>query len=216
MSLRLPPAADPVRVNLYGDRFAPRQVPFSARFSLLFLAALLLVLAALAFYLQDANRQQAALLAAQNQRLATLQTQRDQLTARYGPTAQSALKDQLDALRRQAAERRFLLRLLSLHLESQSPAAVLVALGRGVVPGLWLTRMAGNPAGLILQGQAVHAATIPLYVERLHAEPVLAGMALASMTASSSTATTASTASTPTPAALDFTVTATTLSPVLP
>ncbi len=212
MSLRLPPAADPVRVNLYGDRFAPRQVPFSARFSLLFLAALLLVLAALAFYLQDANRQQAALLAAQNQRLATLQTQRDQLTARYGPTAQSALKDQLDALRRQAAERRFLLRLLSLHLESQSPAAVLVALGRGVVPGLWLTRMAGNPIGLTLEGQAVHAASIPLYVERLHAEPVLAGMALAGMTAS--TAATASTTSTP--ATLDFTVTAATISPVLP
>ncbi|MHB8249038.1 MAG: hypothetical protein ACYDCX_09180 [Acidithiobacillus sp.] len=216
MSLRLPPAADSVRVNLYGDRFAPRQVPFSARFSLFFLGALLLVLAALAFYLQDANRQQAALLAAQNQRLAALQTQQDQLMARYGPTAQTALEEQLGALQHQAAERRFLLQLLSLHLESRSPAAVLVALGRGVVPGLWLTRMAGNPAGLILQGRAVHAASIPLYVERLHAEPALAGMALAGMTASSSTAATASTTSTPTPAALDFTITATTLSPVLP
>ena len=214
MSLRLPPAADSVRVNLYSDRFAPRRVPFSARFSLLFLAALLLVLAALAFYLQDANRQLAALLAAQNQRLAALQTQQDQLMAHYGPTAQTALEEQLSALQHQAAERRFLLRLLSLHLESQSPSAVLVALGRGVVPGLWLTRMAGNPAGLILQGQAIHAATIPLYVERLHAGPVLVGMALASMTASSTSAATASTASTP--ATLDFTVTATTMSPVLP
>jgi hypothetical protein len=84
-------------------------------------------------------------------------------------------------------------------------------LGRGVVPGLWLTRMVGDPMGLILEGQAVHAATIPLYVERLHAEPVLAGMALAGMTASS-----AATASTASVSALDFTVTATTLSPLLP
>ena len=207
MSLRLPPAADPARVNLYTDRFVLRQVPFSARFNLFFLGILLLALSGLAVYWQQANQQQAQLLATQEQRLSTLQRQRDQLIARYGPGAQSAWETRHQALQAEIDERRFLLQLLSLHVSSQNPSEVLNALGRGIVPGIWLTGMSGGPGGLVLEGRALRADTIPLYVERLHAQPVLAGLTLAGITASSGI--TARDSSASSAALLDFRISAT-------
>ena len=214
MSLRLPPAADPARVNLYSDRFVSRQVPFSARFSLIFLGALLLALSGLALYWQQANQEQAQLLATQEQRLSALQSQRDQLIARYGPGAQSAWETRHQALQAEIDERRFLLQLLSLHVPSQNPSEVLNALGRGIVPGIWLTRMSGDTSGLVLEGRTLRAATIPRYVERLHAQPALAGLTLAGITASSGI--TAPDSSAPSAALLDFRISATARSPEWP
>ena len=214
MSLRLPPAADPARVNLYSDRFVLRQVPFAARFSLIFIGVLLLALSGLALYWQDANQEQARLLAAQGQRLSMLQSQRDKLIARYGPDVQSAWENQRQALQAEIDERRFLLQLLSLHVASQNPAEVLNALGRGIVPGIWLTRMRGDAGSLVLEGRTLRAATIPLYVERLHAQPALADLTLAGITASSGV--TAAASSTPSAALLDFHISATARSPEWP
>ncbi|MHB1234041.1 MAG: PilN domain-containing protein [Burkholderiales bacterium] len=214
MSLRLPPAADPARVNLYSDRFVLRQVPFAARFSLIFIGVLLLALSGLALYWQDANQEQARLLAAQGQRLSMLQSQRDKLIARYGPDVQSAWENQRQALQAEIDERRFLLQLLSLHVASQNPAEVLNALGRGIVPGIWLTRMRGDAGSLVLEGRTLRAATIPLYVERLHVQPALADLTLAGITASNGV--TAAASSTPSAALLDFRITAAARSPERP
>ena len=214
MSLRIIPAADPARVNLYSDRFVSRQVPFSARFSLIFIGVLLLMLTGLALYWQQANQEQAQLLAAQARHLTDLRAQRDQLIARYGPGAQSAWEARRQMLEAEIGERRFLLQLLSLHVASRNPAKVLTALGRGIVPGIWLTHMTGAPGGLVLEGRTLRPATIPFYVERLHAQPVLAGLALAGITASSRS--TATDSSAPSRALLDFRITATARSPELP
>jgi len=99
---------------------------------------------------------------------------------RFGAGAKNkSLEDQVAELEKQIAARTRLHDLLGRGLFSNTSgySEFFVALARQHVPGMWLTGFDITGAGeqMRLQGRTTDPAQVPRYVQRLAAEPVLAG-----------------------------------------
>ncbi len=64
------------------------------------------------------------------------------------------------------------------------PAAVLVAVSRGIVPGLWVSRFSldRKTKALVLVGHSLHPSLVPLFLHRLVSQPTLSGYRFRSLT----------------------------------
>lgn len=161
-------------VNLYTDRFAPRSVPFSARFILLYTLMLVLAIAAFATLLKrNENNAQVALTRAQNE-LALEQSNLEAVRSRMGLDHQLSLEKQITQTENEAQKRRAILDLLKTPLlESQiSPAQTLAALAGAHQAGVWLTRIRtnGNDRRILLEGGTLTAQSLPGYIQALNAQ----------------------------------------------
>lgn len=161
-------------VNLYTDRFAPKNVPFSARFILLY--ALLLVLAIVSFAAllkRNENDARTALTRAQSE-LALAQRNLETVRGRMGLDRQLSLEGQITQTENEAQKRRAILGLLKTPLlESQiSPAQTLAALADAHQAGVWLTRIRtnGNDRRILLEGGTLMAKSLPAYIQALNAQ----------------------------------------------
>jgi hypothetical protein len=119
--------------------------------------------------LQQANRQ----VAASAKRL-------EEAVSRFGPSRDGALlADEVTQLEARVAERRRLRDMLRRDLLASGGgySDFLVAFARRHLPGIWLTafEIKGSGEHLRLEGAATDPALVPQYVQRLAAEPVLAG-----------------------------------------
>lgn len=166
-------------VNLYSDRFAPRRVPFSARFMLIYTLTLALALAGMAGYLRTTLRDDQAMLVAAQARLARVQAEQSLLAAQIGPAKVAAMRGELAELQGRIAQRHLLLALTDQAFRNRGPepAEMLSALGKAAVPGVWLTEMRLDPASglVVLHGNALRARLIPDYLHALQGQTALSG-----------------------------------------
>lgn len=85
---------------------------------------------------------------------------------------------QLAALKRRERALKGLARFLRQSRRAEiGPAPVLIAMSRGVLPGLWITRFSldRRHRALTLAGHSLHPALVPLFLHRVVAGPSLSG-----------------------------------------
>lgn len=162
------------------ELLVPRRQPFSAAFMLQALGIVLLAGAALYGYLKV---EQARLVQAADRAEQTLAAERDrlqQLSAQLAPARPSKLLE--EELKAAQARLRYY-QGLEQALEGRDLgstggyAEYMRALARQAVDGLWLTGFVISGAGreMVIRGHVLEPKLLPLYLERLNAEPVMRG-----------------------------------------
>ncbi|NHQ90049.1 PilN domain-containing protein [Janthinobacterium lividum] len=174
------------QINLFNPQFELKKHHMSARTASLGLGGLALVLLALGVLAQQAmaslEQREAGVKAA----LAQVEAKRDQILRDYPLRKKDpALAQELEAVEAQ----RQLLQNASSVLDSGKLgntlgyAGYFRALAQARVDGVWLTGVdivgAGNDFGL--QGRALHASLLPVYITRLGQQEVLKGKSFASL-----------------------------------
>ncbi|MGN2391068.1 hypothetical protein [Pelomicrobium sp. G1] len=162
------------------ELLAPRRKPFSAAFMLRALGLLLLAGTALYGYLRMEQARLAQAADRAEQALAAERGRLQQLSERSAPGGTSKLlEEELKAaearLRQyQALEQTLEGRDLG---DAEGYSEYMRALARQAIDGLWLTGFVVSGAGteLVIRGHVLEPKLLPLYLERLNAEPAMRG-----------------------------------------
>lgn len=168
------------QINLYRPIFRKQEKKFSARAMLqaggAIVAGIVVLYAFVVWQLSDVRselRQVDSQLASSTKRL-------NDVSQKFGPGAKNqSLEDEVTKLEKQVSARVQVRELLKRGLFSNTVgfSEFFVAFARQHIPGIWLTgvEISGAGEGMRLQGRTIDPAQVPRYVQRLAAEPPLAG-----------------------------------------
>jgi len=167
------------QINLYVAEFRPETNAFRSKFMLqavaIFAIGLMLAYVIVHRGLDGVDEELRIVAAQEAAALDRLQNIRPLITAITGERSWS---DQLDDATRALAERQSLLSLMQGNSlgDTRGFSRHLRALARQHIDGLWLTRVVLSPEGdsTRIEGHAIRAELVPLYVQELTAEPAFA------------------------------------------
>lgn len=168
------------QINLFDPRFRPQTPHFSAPMMAVSALGLLVLTLAIGELYAYQNRKLEATLAQTDQRATQLREQASGLARQLGEQHRStALADELARIEEQVRVRRGLLEGIqggaATRVEGFSP--YLAALARQTMQGVWLTgvEIAGGSGDLVLKGRVTDGELVPVYIQRLHREPLFQG-----------------------------------------
>jgi Tfp pilus assembly protein PilN len=181
------------QVNLYDAALLPGRRPFSS--GMMLAATALLVVGVLVVYaVAELQVRRLAPLAAVSERQVT--ERRDQLLRESqkvaGPASSKLLDDEIARLESRVTARRGVLQDLT---QAEGPpdgfSPYLRGLARRRTEGVWLTKVSilGSASELVLEGRALAASAVPVWLGSLRTEPVFSGRNVAELRISAREAT---------------------------
>ncbi|MDP9109931.1 MAG: PilN domain-containing protein, partial [Pseudomonadota bacterium] len=174
------------QINLYNPLFRRQKQLFSA--SNMLLAGLVLAVGVLALYayawtVSHRIDQRAQDVAEQNRKA---QADLVKATAQFGPRQPSKLlQEEVARMEQQSAAREQIVKLMGRgelgNTTGFSP--YLLALARQTRAGVWITglRVVGKASDLAIRGRALQPELVPLFIEQLKKEPILAGQTFSTL-----------------------------------
>lgn len=174
------------QINLFNPIFLKQKKYFSAVTMAQALGLILLGSALLSAYTNYWVTELAREAEATSTQLASAQAQLNKLSADFGSRQKSVLlEEQTKAAESDVAELKRVVEILSRGEfgNTNGYSEYMRAFSRQIVPGLWLTGFSISGAGseIELQGRALKAELVPVYITKLKREAVLQGKAFAAL-----------------------------------